>query len=99
MTEQALPRTTYYKIFGALVLLTLTTVLVYYLPLGVLHNAAALLIAVAKATLVVLFFMHLIHSSKLTWAAVVASLFWLVILFALTLSDYLSRPWLGVPGH
>jgi cytochrome c oxidase subunit 4 len=54
----------------------------------------ALTIAVIKATLVVLYFMHLRYSSKLTQVVVAAGVCWLIILFALTLSDYLTRHWL-----
>ena len=53
----------------------------------------ALVIAVVKATLVILFFMHVWHSTRLTWVVVGGGLFWLGILLALTLSDYLTRPW------
>jgi cytochrome c oxidase subunit 4 len=54
---------------------------------------AALTIAVFKATLVVLFFMHVKYSTRLTWAVVAGSVYWLGILLALTMSDYLTRPW------
>jgi cytochrome c oxidase subunit IV len=56
----------------------------------------ALSIAVIKATLVVLYFMHVRYSSKLTWVFVVAGLVWLIILFALTLSDYMTRSWVPI---
>ena len=55
----------------------------------------ALGIAVVKAVLVLLFFMHLLHSTRLTWVVIGASLFWLGILMVLTLSDYLTRRWLS----
>jgi len=60
------------------------------------HQArvAALAIAVFKATLVVLFFMHVKDSTRLTWAVVIGSVFWLAILLVLTFSDYLTRAWL-----
>jgi len=48
-----------------------------------------------KATLVALFFMHLRYSVRLTWLIVVAALFWLSILIGLTMSDQLTRGWLG----
>jgi cytochrome c oxidase subunit 4 len=54
----------------------------------------ALTIAVLKATLVVLFFMHVKYSTRLTWAVVLGSIFWLGIMFVLTMSDYLTRAWL-----
>jgi cytochrome c oxidase subunit 4 len=56
----------------------------------------ALSIAVIKATLVVLYFMHVRYSSKLTWVFVGAGLVWLIILFAFTLSDYMTRTWVPI---
>ena len=64
-----------------------------FLDLGVLNTVAALAIATFKATIVVLFFMHVKYSTRLTWAVVLGSVFWLGILLALTLSDYLTRVW------
>ena len=43
--------------------------------------------------MVVLFFMHVKYSTRLTWAVVIGSVFWLGILLALTMSDYLTRVW------
>jgi cytochrome c oxidase subunit 4 len=54
----------------------------------------ALTIAVVKATLVVLYFMHVRYSSRLIWVVFTSALLWLAILFALTLSDYWTRGWL-----
>jgi cytochrome c oxidase subunit 4 len=99
MTENVASRSSYFLVFGGLVLLTLLTVGVSRLPLGAWHTPAGLIIAGCKACLVVLFFMHLIHSTKLTWAVALSGLFWLMILVGLTMSDYLTRDWLGVPGH
>ena len=64
-----------------------------FLDLGPFNTVAALVIAVFKATLVVLFFMHVKYSTRLTWAVVVGSVFWLGILLVLTMSDYLTRAW------
>jgi len=58
----------------------------------------AITIAVVKATLVVLYFMHVRYSSRLIWVVFTSALFWLVILFALTFSDYWTRDWLAYPG-
>ena len=58
-----------------------------------LNIVVALTIAVFKATLVVLFFMHVKYSTRLTWAVVLGSVFWLGILLVLTFSDYLTRAW------
>jgi cytochrome c oxidase subunit 4 len=93
MSEPTKPPT-YFRIFAALLALTGLTVLVAYLPLGGLHTVLALAIAVAKAVLVLLFFMHLLHSTRLTWLCVAAGVFWLGIMLTLTFADYLSRGWL-----
>jgi cytochrome c oxidase subunit 4 len=63
---------------------------------GQLNVIIALTIAVIKATLVVLYFMHVRYSSRLIWVVFASALFWLAILFALTFSDYLTRCWLAV---
>ncbi len=91
MSEPITPTRTYYSVFAALIALTLLTVSVSFLDLGPWHTTVGVLIGVAKATLVGLFFMHLLHSSKASWLAVLAGLFWLCILMVLTLSDYLTR--------
>ena len=83
----------YFLVFATLLVLTLTTVVVAAAPLGAFHTPVALTIAAAKATLVVLFFMHALHSPKLTWAAILGSLFWLAIMIGLTMADYLTRGW------
>lgn len=91
MSEPITPTRTYYLVFSALIALTLVTVFVSFLELGAWHTTVGVLIGVVKASLVGLFFMHLIHSSKASWLAVLAGLFWFGILMALTLSDYLTR--------
>jgi cytochrome c oxidase subunit 4 len=63
---------------------------------GQLNVIIALTIAVVKATLVVLYFMHVRYSSRLIWVVFASALFWLGILFALTLNDYWTRGWLPV---
>lgn len=95
MSEHIVSKKIYFLIFGALMVLTVLTVFVATLDLGRFNAIVALSIAVLKAMLVVLYFMHVRYSSRLTWAFVGAGFFWLAILFALTLSDYFSRPWLG----
>jgi cytochrome c oxidase subunit 4 len=91
MSEPISPTRSYYTVFAALIALTLLTVSVSFLELGTWHTTVGVLIGCVKALLVSLFFMHLIHSSKASWLAVLAGLFWLGILMALTLSDYLTR--------
>ena len=70
-----------------------------YADLGALNTPVALTIAVLKALLVILFFMHVKDSPRLTWLVVASGFVWLGIMIALTLSDYLSRGWLPMPGR
>jgi cytochrome c oxidase subunit 4 len=91
MSEPITPTRTYYLVFATLIALTLLTVSVSFLELGAWHTTVGVLIGVAKATLVGLFFMHLLHTSQASWLAVLAGLFWVLIIMALTLSDYLTR--------
>ncbi len=94
MSEHIVSRKIYFTIFGALMVFTLLTVLAARVDLGRQWNTVvALTIAVIKATLVVLYFMHVRYSSRLTWVIVAAGLFWLGILFVLTMSDYSTRRW------
>jgi cytochrome c oxidase subunit 4 len=81
----------YITIFLALMVLTAVTVGVAYLDLGPLNTVVALVIATTKMLLVVLYFMHVRYSSRLTWAVVGGGFFWLCLLLVLTLSDYLTR--------
>ncbi len=92
-TDHILPARTYYLVFVVLMFCTYLTWQVAYFDLGAFNTVAALAITVFKATLVVLFFMHVKYSSRLTWAVVVGSVFWLMIMLALTMGDYLTRPW------
>jgi cytochrome c oxidase subunit 4 len=93
MSDYVVPTRTYYLIFLVLMICTALTVGIAFIDLGPLNAVAALTIAVVKATLVILFFMHVKYSTRLTWAVVVGSVFWLGILLALTMSDYLTRAW------
>jgi cytochrome c oxidase subunit 4 len=93
-TAHAGSTATYLIVFAALLGLTLLTVVVSYVPLGVLHTPMALLIASAKAVLVLLFFMHLLHAPRLTWLVLGAALLTFGIMVWYILSDYLTRSWL-----
>lgn len=97
MTGHEASRRTYFLIFFALLFFTALTVAVTFVDLGPINLAVALLIACTKATLVVLFFMHVRQSSPLTKVFVASGLFWFLILLVLTFSDYLSRTWLPTP--
>ncbi|MBI4888194.1 MAG: cytochrome C oxidase subunit IV family protein [Acidobacteria bacterium] len=92
------PLRTYFAIFGALMVLTTITVIAAFTNLQAWNFPVALGIAITKATLVVLFFMHVKYSSRLTKLICGTAFFFLLILFGLTLSDYLSRGWFTAPG-
>jgi len=82
----------YAVIFLALIALTLTTTGIAFIDLGGGFNVTvALTIAVVKALLVILFFMHVRYSNRLTWVFVGAGFFWLAIMMALTFGDFLTR--------
>lgn len=88
------PLVTYFLVWGALLAGTLLTYEVAKIDLGPFNPVVALVIATTKALLVALFFMHLRHASDRQLKVVVAStLFFLMILLSLTLTDYMSRPW------
>ena len=75
--------------------LTAITVAVAFVDLGPLNNVVMLGIAITKATLVVLFFMHVKYSTRLIPLVAASGFFCLLILFGLTMQDYLTRGWLG----
>jgi cytochrome c oxidase subunit 4 len=88
----------YFGVFAALMVLTALTVWAAYLHLGVWNTPVALAVAVTKALLVALVFMHLKSSPRLTVLVVAASVLWLAILILITVSDYATRPWLPIYG-
>ena len=98
MSGHVSPKNTYYLIFGTLMLMTAVTVGAAFVDLGILNFPVALAIAIFKATLVILFFMHVKYSSRLTKLVCGGAFFFLLILFALTMTDYLSRGWFVSPG-
>lgn len=81
----------YVAVFAALIALTALTVFAATRDLGAFNTVVALVIACTKAVLVVLFFMHLRYSARLTWAVIAGGFFWLLLLLLMTLSDYLTR--------
>jgi len=93
MSDHIVPRRVYFTIYGILLLGTYLTVQFAFFDLGALNTIAALTIAVVKATLVVLFFMHVRYSTRLTWLVIAGSVLWLAILLAMTMGDYLTRAW------
>jgi cytochrome c oxidase subunit 4 len=92
------PLPVYLTVFATLMVLTGVTVAVAYVNLGEFNKVVALGIAAFKATIVVLYFMHVKHASKLTKLFAVTGIFFLVILFGLTMSDYGSRMWVNPPA-
>jgi cytochrome c oxidase subunit 4 len=97
-TAHVVPIWGYATIFLALLALTFTTVYAAFIDLGPLNNVVALTIAMVKTLLVVLYFMHVRYSTRLTALTIAGGFFWLLILIGITMSDYASRGWLGVPG-
>jgi cytochrome c oxidase subunit IV len=97
MSEHIVPVRVYVTIFLALLVGTVLTVLAAFRDFpGPLNTIVAMTIAVAKATFVVLYFMHVRYSSRLVWVIVASALFWMGILFALTFSDYSTRCWIQI---
>jgi cytochrome c oxidase subunit IV len=88
------PVSLYLMVFGALMVGTILTVVVARFDLGAMNNIVMLSIACAKALLVILFFMHVRWGTRLTWVVAGSGFFWLLILFTLTMSDYMSRGWI-----
>lgn len=97
MSEHIVSIKVYVTIFLALMVGTAVTVVAGLQDFpGPLNVIIALTIAVIKATLVVLYFMHVRYSARLIWVILASALFWMGILFALTFSDYWTRDWLRV---
>ena len=100
MAEHVTAQRTYLLVWAGLMVLMIATAGLSRIDLGDWSTVVALTIAVAKALLVILFFMHVRYLGKtITWAIIVAGFFWLGILLALTLTDYLTRGSIGVAGH
>jgi len=101
MAERGIAPKTYVIVCALLVLLTVLTVGVSFAPLpGIWHRAIGLVIAACKASLVVLFFMHVLISPRLTWIVIAVACFWLGLLFVLSLNDYFTRGMIPfTPGH
>jgi cytochrome c oxidase subunit IV len=94
MSHHIAPIKVYLGVFGILMLGTALTVLVAFYDLGPFNNIVMLTIACLKALAVVLYFMHVRWSSRLTWVIAGSGFFWLLIMFTFTMMDYMSRGWL-----
>jgi cytochrome c oxidase subunit 4 len=89
--DHVVPVRVYLMVFAILLALTATTTAVAYVDLGRLSAIVMLTIAVTKATLVVLYFMHVRYSSRLTWLVIGSALGWLALLIAGTTTDMIVR--------
>jgi cytochrome c oxidase subunit 4 len=93
------PVRTYVAVFGVLLVGTLVTVLAAAYDFGFLNTAIALAIACTKATFVIWYFMGVRYNTSLTKVTVASGFVWLLILFGIGMSDYVSRGWMGIPGR
>jgi cytochrome c oxidase subunit IV len=101
------PVRTYVLVWVALIVLTFATVYVARIDFGhsfgprweFINTVVAMGVAIIKASLVVLIFMGVRYNTPLTKVVVVSGFIWLLIMFGLTMGDYMSRAWLGVPGR
>ncbi|MCX8072132.1 MAG: cytochrome C oxidase subunit IV family protein [Candidatus Binatia bacterium] len=94
MASHVVPTRVYFAIFLALMVLTAITVAVAYVDLGIFNNVVALGIACTKASLVILYFMHVRYSDHLVKLSVLIGILFLAILFGFTLADPLTRDWI-----
>jgi cytochrome c oxidase subunit 4 len=93
MSEPITPVKTFVAVWIGLLIFTGVTVGVAYLNLGTFSIVVALCIATIKSLLVVLFFMEVRFSQRMTQIVVVSGVVWLLIMLLLTVTDYASRPW------
>lgn len=93
MTEHVVPVKVYIRVFVALLIATGLTAGIAFINLGPFNALVAIIIAMIKTMLVILFFMHVKYSQRMTKVAIVGAFFFLLILLALSMTDYISRPW------
>ena len=93
------PLKVYFGVFLALMAFTALTVFASFVNLGPANTFVVLGIAAAKATLVILYFMHVKGNTKLVPVVILSGLFFLFLLFLFLAADYGTRGWLGVPGR
>lgn len=101
MSRHILTPGKYVMVYAVLLGFTCVSVGISFLDLAhVWHVVIGLIVAVCKTTLVVLFFMHVLYSPRLTWIVILVAAFWLGILLVNTLADYFSRDLIPyMPGH
>jgi cytochrome c oxidase subunit IV len=98
MSGHIVPLKTYVAVFLALAGLTVVTTAAAFVDLERMNTVVALVIAVTKMLLVILFFMHVKYSPGLTKIVVLAGFFWLAIMVSLSLADELTRGWTPSPA-
>ncbi|HEX6288786.1 MAG TPA: cytochrome C oxidase subunit IV family protein [Herpetosiphonaceae bacterium] len=96
MVHHIIPVRTYLLVFGVLFVLFILTVVVAFFDLGLLNFVVAISIAAAKAVLIILYFMHVRYSSRMTWVFAGAAFVWLALMLGMTMADYISRSWLPI---
>jgi cytochrome c oxidase subunit 4 len=99
MSSHIVPVRTYILVFVALECLTVATAALSRIDMGVANTVVALLIAVTKASIVALFFMHLKYSGHVVKLTAIMGIFFLVLLLGLTMNDYFTRSWTSAPSH
>ena len=97
--EHIVPLPVYFSVFGALIVLTWVTAFVATIDLGRLNVFVALSIAVFKASLVLLFFMHVKYGTRLKKMIILSGIYWLILLLFIVMMDVWTRSWMGVPGR
>ena len=93
MTQPTVPFRTYLKTFLGLLALTLLTTMLGFIDMGAFNTIVALVIALAKASLIASFFMHALYESRLVRVVIAGGVVWFLILITITISDYISRGW------
>ena len=99
MAEHIVPVKTYVVVFLILLGFTGLTTGVAYIDLGPFNTVVALAIAVVKMLLVILFFMHVKYSPKLTKLVIIAAFFWFGLLLTFTMADEFTRNWSPIPNN
>jgi cytochrome c oxidase subunit 4 len=98
MSEHVIPKKSYWTVYIVLLALLAVTCGAAFVDLGPFNFPVSIGIAVAKAVLIVLIFMHVRYEEPLVWVFACAAFLWLAILIALSLDDYFTRGWLNIPG-
>src|SRR3954470_23576757 len=93
------PKRVYFLVFATLIAMTWVTAWISTVDLGRLNIFVALSIAIFKASLVILFFMHVKYGTRLTKMIVLAGIYWLILLLFIAMLDLWTRNWMGVPGR